>query len=80
MKYLFIILVILLPLIFLKKTKEHFFTNKAMKSLECMKLTNNDIIKIKNKLYKKPNFDIMEYIGNIAKEKGLKNEDIINCL
>lgn len=80
MRYLLFLLLILILIIFLKNTKEHFLTNKSMKTLKRMNLTEKDIIKIKNKLYKEPNSDIMEYIGNIAKEKGLSIEKIIKFL
>lgn len=66
-------------IIFLKNTTENFLNNKSIKTLKCMKLTEKDIMKIKKEIYN-GNKNVIEYIGTIAKEKGLSNEEIIKCL
>lgn len=66
-------------IIFLKNTTENFLNNKSIKTLKCMKLTEKDIMEIKKEIYN-GNKNVIEYIGTIAKEKGLSNEEIIKCL
>jgi hypothetical protein len=79
MKYLLILILVLIIFLFFTNRKE-YFTEKSVETLQCLKLDNNDILKIKKQMHTGNNKNIMEDISKLARKKGLSNEDIIKCL